>query len=140
MYAGRKGVKGCCTFKKKMLLMAHCDFEKGSKNQHFQSTLLVGRGDKKITLCTLLTMLTILDDPLHDLANQKLYICQCFNVRLYTAGCRNNVYCRKSSRPTVTGKTCHLRLAFTATLEVVLNLLRRDDLCKYCKNSMSVFT
>ena len=27
----------------KMLLMVHCDFEKGSRNQHFQSTLLVER-------------------------------------------------------------------------------------------------
>ena len=36
----------------------------GIKNQHFQSTLL-GVTKKKSTLCTLLIMLTILDDPLH---------------------------------------------------------------------------
>ena len=36
------------------------------KNQHFQSTLLGGREGvtKKSTLCTLLKMLTIMDDPL----------------------------------------------------------------------------
>ena len=34
------------------------------KNQHFQGTLLGERGViKKSTLCTLLIMLTILDDP-----------------------------------------------------------------------------
>ena len=26
-----------------MSFMGHCDFEKGSQNQHFQSTLLVGK-------------------------------------------------------------------------------------------------
>ena len=41
----------------------HCDFQKASRNQHFQSTLLVGReGVTKNS--TLLIMLTILDDPL----------------------------------------------------------------------------
>ena len=33
----------------------HCDFEKGFQNQHFQSTLLVGR--KKVTLLAMLTIL-----------------------------------------------------------------------------------
>ena len=50
----------------KMSFMVYCDFEKGSQNQHFQSTLLVVREGftKKSTLCTLLIMLTIVDDPL----------------------------------------------------------------------------
>ena len=48
----------------KMSFMGHCDFEKTSQNQHFQSTLSAGRGSqKKSTLCTLLIMLTILDNP-----------------------------------------------------------------------------
>ena len=34
------------------------------KNQHFQSTILGGRYSQKSTLCMLLIMLTILDDPL----------------------------------------------------------------------------
>ena len=41
-YAGREGVKGRCMLLK-MLFMVHCDFKKGSRNQHVQSTLLVGR-------------------------------------------------------------------------------------------------
>ena len=43
-----------------------CDFEKGSQNQHFQSTLQVGREwvTKKRTLCTIFIMLTNLDKPL----------------------------------------------------------------------------
>ena len=52
---------------KKKFFMVICDFEKGSQKQHFQSTLLVGReGSQKITctLCTVLIMLTILDDAL----------------------------------------------------------------------------
>ena len=44
--------------------MGHCDFEKGSRNQHFQSTPLVGRKGQNSSLCTLLIMFTILDDPL----------------------------------------------------------------------------
>ena len=50
-----------------MSFMVHCDFEKWSQNQHLQSTLLVGREGftEKSTLCTLLIMLTILDDALH---------------------------------------------------------------------------
>ena len=73
---------------KKMLFMVHCDFEKGSQNQHFQSTLFAfkinifkvllwvskstfskysfsrkGGGHKKSAMCTLLIMLTILDNP-----------------------------------------------------------------------------
>ena len=36
----------------KMSFMMHCDFEKGSRNQHFQSTLFVGReGSDKRSLC-----------------------------------------------------------------------------------------
>ena len=30
-----------------MSFMVHCNFEKGSQNQHFQSTILVGREDHK---------------------------------------------------------------------------------------------
>ena len=47
--------------------MVHCDFENVSNlNQHFQSTLMVGREvvTQKSTLCTLLIILTIFDDPL----------------------------------------------------------------------------
>ena len=45
--------------------MMHCDYEKRSQNQHFQSTLSVGREGvtEKSTLCTLLIMLTNLDNP-----------------------------------------------------------------------------
>ena len=48
-----------------MLFLGQCDFEKGSQNQHFQNTLLVGRErvTKNNTLCTLLIMLTIRDNP-----------------------------------------------------------------------------
>ena len=50
----------------KMSFMGHCDFEKTSQNQHFQRTLSAGRGSqKKSTLCTLMIMLTILDNPKH---------------------------------------------------------------------------
>ena len=31
----------------KMTFMVHCNFKKGSQNQYFQSTLLVGRGSQK---------------------------------------------------------------------------------------------
>ena len=34
----------------KMSFLVHCDFEKGSQNQHFQSTLF-GRGHTNSTLC-----------------------------------------------------------------------------------------
>ena len=63
MYDGRQGVNGMLL---NMSFMVHCHFEKGSKNQHFQSTILVGREGvtKTSTLCTLLIMWTILDDPL----------------------------------------------------------------------------
>ena len=46
----------------------NCDFEKGSQNQHYQSTILVWRegATKKTTLCTLLILLIILDDPLSE--------------------------------------------------------------------------
>ena len=46
-WGGREGVKGHCTFKQKLILFMvciNCNFEKESQNQHFQSTLLVGRG------------------------------------------------------------------------------------------------
>ena len=43
--------------------MVHCDFEKWSQNQHFQSTILVEREVvTERSMCTLLIMLTILDD------------------------------------------------------------------------------
>ena len=62
--AGWKGSRVAIRFSK-MSFMMHCHFEKRSQNQHFQSNLLVGReeGTKKSILCTLLIMLTILDDP-----------------------------------------------------------------------------
>ena len=48
-----------------MLFTVHRNFEKGSQN-HIFKVLLVGREGvtKKSTLCTLLIMLTILDDTL----------------------------------------------------------------------------
>ena len=46
----------------KMSLMVYCDFEKGSQNQHFQSTLLLGR-DGVHKKSRFFIMLTILDDP-----------------------------------------------------------------------------
>ena len=47
-----------------MSFMVNRDFQKGSQNQHFQNTLLVGREafTNKSSLCTLLIILTILDD------------------------------------------------------------------------------
>ena len=59
-YIGRERSRAAVRFFK-MSLMVHRDFEKGSRNQNFQSTLLGGREGvtKKSTLCTLLTMLTI---------------------------------------------------------------------------------
>ena len=52
----------------------HCDFEKGPENQHFQSTLPVGKEGvtKKGTMCMLLKMLTILDDPLGTLTRHVM--------------------------------------------------------------------
>ena len=48
---GRGGFKGCCMVFL-MSFMMHCNVEKGSRNQHFQSTLLVGReGSRKKVLC-----------------------------------------------------------------------------------------
>ena len=50
----------------KMSVMVHfCNLEKDSQNQHVKNILLVGRGKgtKNSTLCTVLMMLTILDDP-----------------------------------------------------------------------------
>ena len=51
---------------KKMLFVVHYDFEKAFRNPHFRKTLLVGRArvTQKNTLCMLLIMLTVLDDPL----------------------------------------------------------------------------
>ena len=54
-----------------MSFMVHCDLEKGYRDEHFQSTLLVEReGGNTKDDCTLLIMLTILDDPL----------CQCHHL------------------------------------------------------------
>ena len=52
----------------KMSFMVHCDFDNGYRNQHFQSTLLVGRerSQKESTLCTLLKMFTVLDETLYN--------------------------------------------------------------------------
>ena len=64
-----EGVK-CCVMLFKMLFTMHCDFDTGSlKNQHFQSTRLGGerRSQKKSMLCTLLIMLTIMNDPIPHL-------------------------------------------------------------------------
>ena len=49
-----------------MLFMVHCNFEKGSQNQHSQSILFVGKEgatEKNTPMCTFLIMFTILDDP-----------------------------------------------------------------------------
>ena len=61
---GGRGSRAVVRFLK-LSLMVHCHFEKGSQNQHFQNTLLEGREGvtKKSILCTLLIMLTILEDP-----------------------------------------------------------------------------
>ena len=68
---GRGSRAAVCFFK--LLLIVHCDFEKVSQDQQFQSTLSVGRGSqKKSTLCTLLIMLTILDDPLGTLTRHVM--------------------------------------------------------------------
>ena len=56
----------------KMVFTVHYDFENWSQNQHFQRMILVGRDSLRATkraLCTLLTMLTILDDPLSSQSN-----------------------------------------------------------------------
>ena len=65
-YAGGEGVKSRCTLFK-MLIMIGFSHEV-VKNQHFQSTLLEGREGvtKQSTLCALLIMLIILDDPLSE--------------------------------------------------------------------------
>ena len=57
-YTGREAVKGhhtgfFYTQIRGLMSIVHCDFDKGSRNQHFQST----------PLCMLLRMLTILNDP-----------------------------------------------------------------------------
>ena len=60
-----EGVNGCCTLLKKCWLWRIAYAYMVVKIQNFQSTLLGGRGHKKkSTLCTLLIMLTIMDDPL----------------------------------------------------------------------------
>ena len=57
-YAGRRGSRAAVRFSK-MSFMWHCDFEKENQNQHFPSTLLVGRkgpkggGSQKRVLCVL---------------------------------------------------------------------------------------
>ena len=44
MYTVREGGQwSTCIHLSKSHLYVHCDFEKGSQNQHFQSTLLVGK-------------------------------------------------------------------------------------------------
>ena len=50
-----------------MSFMVHCDFDQGSKNQDFESTLLVGREGitKMSTLCALLTIWTTLLIDMH---------------------------------------------------------------------------
>ena len=65
MLGGRRGGQGPMYAFEKMSFMVHCDFQKGSQNQHFLSTLLVGREVERKGggyNCTL--ELTILDDPL----------------------------------------------------------------------------
>ena len=61
---GGTGSRAVARFRK-MSFLVHCDFEKGSQYQHFQSYSFSreGGGHKKSTLCTLLIMLTIVDDP-----------------------------------------------------------------------------
>ena len=64
--AGREGVKGCRTLFK-LSFIVHCDFEKGSQNQHFQHTLSVVREGvaKEYSVYALDNILfTILDDPI----------------------------------------------------------------------------
>ena len=63
---GVRGSRAAVRFSK-LSFMAHFDFEKGSQNQLFQSTLFVGREmvTKRSNLCTLLITLTILDDHEH---------------------------------------------------------------------------
>ena len=65
-YAGREGSRATVLRFPTMSFIVHCDFEKVSRNPHFQSTLLVWREGvkKKNILCTLLIMLTIMDDTL----------------------------------------------------------------------------
>ena len=60
------GSRAAVRFSKMPCIMVHCGFEKGSQNQQFQSTLLVGReggGNKKEYSYTLDKLLTILDGP-----------------------------------------------------------------------------
>ena len=56
-------VNGHCMLFLMFINMMHCIFIRDVKNQHFQGSLLGGKGSHKKTLCTLLIMLTILDDP-----------------------------------------------------------------------------
>ena len=55
MYVWRKGVNSHHTLFLNVFNNVHCYSEKGSQNQHFQSTLLVGKEgtQKKSTLCSL---------------------------------------------------------------------------------------
>ena len=60
---GGRGSRAAIRFKKKSF-MVNCDFEKESRNQHFQGSLRVERDGvtQKSTLCRLLIMLTIPED------------------------------------------------------------------------------
>ena len=59
------GVNGCCTLFKMMITM-HCIFIRGSLKSTFSKYSFGREGGvtKKSTLCTLLIMLIIMDDPL----------------------------------------------------------------------------
>ena len=61
---GEGGVNGLCTLLKNVDYNALHAY-RVIKNQHLKNTLLGGREGvtKKCTLCTLLIMLTIMDDP-----------------------------------------------------------------------------
>ena len=51
-YAGREGGSRAAVRFKKKSFTVHCDLQKGSQNQHFQCTLLVGREvTKKYCVC-----------------------------------------------------------------------------------------
>ena len=63
-YAGGKGVKGCRMLFK-MLITMHCIFIPGSPKSTFSEYSFGREGVTiKSTLCTLLIMLIIIDDPL----------------------------------------------------------------------------
>ena len=93
----------------KMLIMMHCIFKRGRQNQHFQSTLLGGRGSQKSTLCTLLIMLTIMDDSLVKSYNYTT------NLPLLTS-----LTMKRKSRMGGPETTCHLRLYWLLCAPVFL--------------------